>query len=209
MQSEQLNEVFSALAKAQGEMEAAKKDSTNPFFKSKYADLESVVEASRPYLSKYGLCVTHRPVIIEGKQVLRTDLGHSSGQYLSCEIEIKPLKQDIQTLGSYLTYITRYCYKAIVGIVTKDDDGEACMDRSNSNGKHIANSVPSAECILTVEQGNKLRAMVGNDQAIADRITKKYGVASILSIKQKDFDDIIKGLQQLKQKEKQGNTNAQ
>lgn len=204
MQSEQLNEVFAALAKAQGEMEAAKKDSTNPFFKSKYADLESVVESSRPYLSKYGLCVTHRPVIVEGKQLLRTDLGHSSGQYLSCEIEIKPLKQDIQTLGSYLTYITRYCYKAIVGIVTKDDDGESCMDRTN--GKH---AVPPGECILTVEQGNKLRAMVGNDQAIADRIIKKYGVPSILSIKQKDFDDIIKGLQQLQQKEKQGNTHAQ
>ena len=54
--SEALNEIFDALSKAQGEMEGAKKDSTNPHFKSKYADLESVVDACRIPFAKHGLC---------------------------------------------------------------------------------------------------------------------------------------------------------
>lgn len=206
MQSKELNEIYAALAKSQGEMEAAKKDSTNPFFKSKYADLESVVEASRPYLSKHGLCVTHRPMIKEGKQFLRTDLGHLSGQWISCEMELKPQKPDVQSLGSYITYITRYCYKAITGIVTKDDDGEAAMDRTNGNGK---NKVLPEECILTPEQIGKIRNLIGSRTEIADRITKKYGVNTLLQIKQKHFDDIIKGLNAINQTHTKGATHAE
>lgn len=205
MQSEQTNELFTALAKAQDEMEIARKDCNNPFYKSKYADLQSVVGSSRPSLAKHGLSVIHIMEQQDQHTYMTTQLSHSSGQYIRSRVKLSPVKSDVQSLGSYITYMKRYCYAALVGVVTgEDDDGEACMDRPN--GKQ---SIAPEECILTVEQSNKLRAMVGNDQTIADRITKKYGVASILSIKQKDFDDIIKGLQQLKQKEKQGNTHAQ
>lgn len=207
MQSEQTNQLFTALAKAQDEMEIARKDCNNPFYKSKYADLQSVVGSSRPSLAKHGLSVIHIMEQQDQHTYMTTQLSHSSGQYIRSRVKLSPVKSDVQSLGSYITYMKRYCYAALVGVVTgEDDDAEACMDRSATNGK---NAVAPGECILTVEQVNKLRAMVGNDPTIADRITKKYGVASILSIKQKDFDDIIKGLQQLKQKEKQGNTHAQ
>ena len=215
MQSEQINldKLFVALIKSQSEMTLAGKESKSNY--GKYADLRSVVESSRAILSKNELCVFHTFNHESDGLYLTATLGHSSGQYINSKIKIAPPRADIHSLGSYITYMKRYTYAAITGVIVGDvdDDGEAAMDTPkstvNGNTKHLPNSVPPGECILSVEQGNKLRAKVGNDQAIADRITKKYGVPSILSIKQKDFDDIIKGLQQLQQKEKQGNTHAQ
>lgn len=195
MQSEQTNELFTALAKAQDEMEIASKDSSNPFYKSKYADLQSVVGSSRPYLAKHGLSVIHLLQQNDQSTYMVTQLSHSSGQYIRSRVKLSPQKTDIQSLGSYITYMKRYCYAAIVGVVTgDDDDGESAMIRPN--GK---NTVAPEECILTTEQLNKIRSMIGSRSEIADRITKKYGVTTLLQIKQKNFDDIIKGLHQINQ----------
>jgi hypothetical protein len=127
--SDQLGELFGALAKAQATMGAALKDSTNPFFKSNYANLEAVVGISRGPLTDNGLCVTQPPVMGEVGEILLTVLGHASGQWISSEIVLKPTKTDPQSLGSYITYMRRYAYASIVGVVTADDDGESAMDR--------------------------------------------------------------------------------
>lgn len=212
IQSEQTNELFTALAKAQEEMEIASKDSSNPFFKSKYADLQSVVGSSRPYLTKHGLSVIHLLQQEDQSTYMVTQLSHSSGQYIRSKVKLSPQKPDVQSLGSYITYMKRYCYAAIVGVVTgEDDDGEACMNRPNGNGhtKQLANSLPPGECILTPEQGTKLRAMIGSRTDIADRITKKYGVNTLLQIKQKHFDDIIKGLNAINQTHTKGATHVE
>lgn len=135
-ESEQLDKLFSALSKTQLEMETAKEDSTNPFFRSKYADLKSVVASSRPYLAANGLCVIQRTKPDEKGQVyLYTRLGHASGQWMESKMAIRPAKSDIQGIGSYITYLRRYMYAALVGVVTgeEDDDGERAMIRSSKN----------------------------------------------------------------------------
>lgn len=125
----QYNELFAALAKSQAEMHTAGPNSTNPFFKSKYADFGEIVKVSRPALTKNGLCVIQRVINSENGMELCTTLGHSSGQYIESVIKINPLKTDVQSLGSYITYLKRYAYTAIVGVVVsdEDDDGEASM----------------------------------------------------------------------------------
>lgn len=127
-ETETLGELFKALALAQNEMEAATTDATNPFFKSKYAKLEHVVKASRPFLSKHGLSVSQRPFVLEnGQRVLLTRLCHSSGEWMEGCMSINPPKEDIQAMGSYITYLRRYNYSCITGVVTEDesdDDGE-------------------------------------------------------------------------------------
>ncbi len=125
----QYNELFAALAKSQAEMNTAEPTSTNPFFKSKYADFSEIVKVSRPALTKNGLCVIQRVINNETGMELCTTLGHSSGQYIESIIKINPLKTDVQSLGSYITYLKRYAYTAIVGVVVsdEDDDGEASM----------------------------------------------------------------------------------
>ena len=128
--SESINELAGALAKAQSEMKLAGLDSTNPYFKSRYADFASIVKASRPALTKYGLCISQQVLMgEEGQNILFTRLMHASGQYLESTMRIVPAKNDLQTLGSYLTYLKRYAYAAIVGVVAsdEDDDGEEAM----------------------------------------------------------------------------------
>jgi len=129
--TEKLGELFGALAKAQSVMPDAKTDSKNPFFKSKYADLSSIVNAARKPLAENGLSVTQFIQEKEGTSFLFTRLGHTSGQWIDSFIRIQPPKEDIQSLGSYLTYLRRYSYAAIVGVVAsgEDDDGEHTMGR--------------------------------------------------------------------------------
>jgi len=134
-QTKDLAELFSALTKAQAAMSDAKTASENPHYKSKYADLSSVVKASRKPLTENGLAVTQFIREKEGKAFLFTRLGHTSGQWIDSFVGINPLKADIQTLGSYLTYLRRYSYAAITGVVTTDDDdGEASMEHKTIDG---------------------------------------------------------------------------
>ena len=131
-----ISELAKALCKAQGKMKHAIKDANNPFFRSKYADLASVVEASRPALVENGLSVVQ---YTQGN-VLYTMLLHSSGEWIRGHIDLKPMRQvkdagwvaseDPQSYGSCITYARRYALAAITGVATEDDDGNAATGRT-------------------------------------------------------------------------------
>lgn len=121
----ELDKLLAALTKAQGALKVAKKDSNNPFFKNVYADLVSVIKASREALCANGLSVIQRLDLEEGRLVLLTRLCHSSGQWIESAIAVNPPNNNIQTLGSYLTYLRRYTYAALVGVVASDEDDDA------------------------------------------------------------------------------------
>jgi hypothetical protein len=129
MQSEQINELAAALAKAQGAMENAAKNKSNPHFKSTYADLAAVLDAIRTPLSNNGLSTVQTMEIAERCIVLRTTLLHSSGQFIATEypiaVGLKP-----QEMGSSITYGRRYSLAAIVGIAQDDDDANAAAKTS-------------------------------------------------------------------------------
>ena len=125
--SDKIDKIAAALAKAQSEIRGAAKKSKNPFFNSNYADLHTVIESCMPQLSKNGICV------VQGTDFDRKDgwfvttmLMHSSGQWIksSCKIILGP-KQDIQALGSAITYGRRYGLSSIAGIGQFDDDGNS------------------------------------------------------------------------------------
>ncbi len=127
-QSEQVNELAEALAKAQGEMGHAKKDSTNPHFRSSYADFTAVVDALKVPLQKNGLSYAQVTDIDEaGNITMITTLMHKSGQWLRSYYPIRPVQATPQGLGSSLTYGKRYSLAAIVGVaaIDEDDDGNA------------------------------------------------------------------------------------
>ena len=130
----EIDKLAEALSKAQGQMDTAKKDSSNPFFKSSYADLASVWEACRKPLSDNGLSVTQL-VSQEGGwngtgiQSLQTVLLHSSGQYISSTLQLSAKDNTPQAVGSALTYARRYGLSAILGIASDDDDGESAQGR--------------------------------------------------------------------------------
>ena len=125
--SESVAGLAAALAKAQGQMKGAIKDSANPFFKSKYADLASVVEAIRAAFSANGLSYIQTVEPSEKDEVrVETTLLHSSGEWISCGVLSLPVsKVDAQGYGSALTYARRYSLSAAVGVAPEDDDGNA------------------------------------------------------------------------------------
>jgi len=126
-QSEQINELATALAKAQGEIAPAIKDKNNPFFKSSYADLSSIWNACKVPLSKNGLAVLQTTETKEGQLILITTLAHASGQWIRSFLPVLSEKQNAQGLGSALTYMRRYALSAMVGVTSdEDDDGNAC-----------------------------------------------------------------------------------
>jgi hypothetical protein len=129
-QSENINELATALAKAQGEMQVAIKDCINPFFKSKYADLGAVWDVARPVLSKNGLCIMQTTEIVSDKIVMVTVLAHTSGQWIKSYLPLNPAKNDSQGVGAAITYLRRYSLSALVGVVCDDDDdGETAVGR--------------------------------------------------------------------------------
>lgn len=133
--SEQINEVISALAKAQGMMAPAIFNKKNPHFGQKYADFTSCMDACRLPLSQNGLAIVQACQTIDGKLFLVTMIAHTSGQWLKSEFPLNPSKQDSQGIGSAMTYAKRYSLCGILGIVADedgdDDDGETSVGRSN------------------------------------------------------------------------------
>lgn len=135
--SEDLGALFGALARAQGKIREAKKDATNPFFKSKYASLSAVWEACREALSENELGVTQL-VRASGKAVvIITILGHSSGQYVEDRLVMIAKDDTPQGMGSAVTYGRRYALAAMVGVAPEDDDGAAATQGQAPSGvKH-------------------------------------------------------------------------
>ena len=127
--SESIAGLAAALAKAQGAMKGAVKDSANPFFKSKYADLASVVEAIRAAFSANGLSYIQTVQSSDIDEVrVETMILHSSGEWISCGVLALPVsKNDAQGYGSALTYARRYSLSAAVGVAPEDDDGNAAV----------------------------------------------------------------------------------
>ncbi len=132
--SEMINELATALSKAQGQMSGAKKDSENPHFRSKYADLASVREACWKPLTDNGLSVLQSPrlTVVNGAFVaeVETTLMHTSGQFITDTIGVPLTKADAQGLGSAVTYARRYALSAFAGIAPEDDDGNAAVTQT-------------------------------------------------------------------------------
>jgi hypothetical protein len=153
--SETINELAAALAKAQGAIKGAVKDSANPFFKSKYADLASVWDACRKPLADNGLSVVQFPRLANGMVEVTTMLMHSSGQFLSDDLNAEPKDTSPQGIGSTITYLRRYALAAVAGVAPEEDDGEAAQGRtqqprrtapirSGKSGKHRRRAVRRA-----------------------------------------------------------------
>ena len=131
--SDDIKELALALSKTQSILKGALKDSNNPFFKSKYADLASVWEACREPLAANGLSVVQMPCNDTPDSVaLETILMHTSGQWISSVFSMPVSKHDAQAVGSAITYARRYALAAVVGIAPEDDDGNLASGKSET-----------------------------------------------------------------------------
>lgn len=152
--SESLNMLAAAMAKAQGAIKGALKDADNPFFKTKYADLASVVEAIRGPLSTNGLSYVQIAHSIQDAAAFETVILHSSGEWLSCGVLSVPVtKADAQGFGSASTYCRRYSLSAAFGVAPEDDDANAAAKAAPKAAKGIAQNIDQEVALATIDPG--------------------------------------------------------
>lgn len=205
--SEDLKELFTALAKAQLEMRTAGLNAENPYFKSAYADLAEIVRVSRPALSKNGLSVIQQILPNEdGQNILHCILAHSSGQWIETRMRILPAKNDIQSMASYITYLRRYSYAAIVGVVTadEDDDGErAVYDQREVASKGTAVNVkynPKEQSFETIskEQLEELEYELTQYPDITEQVLDGLKLQSLADMPKSKFRVSINRIRDIK-----------
>lgn len=145
--SKETSALSEALAKAQGELENAEKNSRNDHFKNKFADLAANLNVGRGPLSKNGIAVTQFPVMLIEGWHLSTRMLHLSGQFQETVCPLPMEKDNAQGFGGSMTYMRRYSYAAAVGIGQEDDDGNSASgvgQDGNGNGGSKPVSKPAS-----------------------------------------------------------------
>ena len=161
--------VYAALAVAQSQMGKALKDANNPHFKSKYADLSNVTDAALPALNANGIAVFQPMRSIDGKDHVVTIFAHAGGECIECAVPLLVNKNDMQGLGSAITYARRYGLMMMAGIAPEDDDGNAAaqaapMVESTRDAKQRHDNAAAQACayIEASETLDDLRANWSN-----------------------------------------------
>lgn len=125
-----MTKLMPAFIKAQSEIHNARLDSKNPHFKSSYASLESVLDAVKPTLNKYGIAVLQPMVEENDKLFIITKLVHESGESIESKTPVMFDKQTAQAMGSGISYARRYSLAALVCIGADDDDANEATQPS-------------------------------------------------------------------------------
>ena len=148
--SETIKELAKALSLAQGVMPAAKMDKINPFLKSMYADLGSVIMAAKSPLKDNGLSVSQLVGGDGNRVIITTILMHQSGEWLSTDFTMPVSeargKSQVQEIGSIITYLRRYSLASILGVhADEDTDGSKAEEKKTSKATKPALAEPIAQ----------------------------------------------------------------
>jgi ERF superfamily len=156
--SPSVSTLAAAMSRVQAKIHSARKDKSNPHFRSRYADLGSVWEACREQLTAEGFAVLQLTHGTPDVPAVTTILLHSSGEWVRSTLRLRPVKIDPQGVGSALTYARRYALSAMVGVVADDDD----------DGNSASTRQALQECV------NMARALNLSDSAFIDNIEAYY-----------------------------------
>lgn len=178
--------LYAALAAAQSEMGKALKDSNNPHFKSKYADLASVMDACMPSLTKHGIAVLQPPYHDETGRYVKTILVYGeTGEMAECLVPLIIGKNDMQGYGSAVTYARRYGLMSMAGIAPEDDDGNAA-----GNGEPI-----------TFEQMQEILTLLNETGSDTEAFCQYLKIDAIKHMPAAKFEMAMKALQAKKAQE--------
>jgi hypothetical protein len=145
LKSESIAALAKAIALSQLHVENAMKSSTNPHFKSKYADLAEILNTVRPVFSANGIAIVQTPTFESGVASVETMLCHESGEFISSVCSSPVSKQDAQGIGSAITYLRRYSLAAMCGIAQEDDDGQHAVQEPQTQRQAPSRKLSNAE----------------------------------------------------------------
>ena len=190
--SESIKEIAAAMNKAQAHMTAAKKDANNTFFKSKYADLGSVILALKEAFADNGLCYTQSPVMDGNAVGVTTRIMHISGEWLEGTLTIPLTKLDPQGAGSAITYARRYALQSMAGVPAADDDAEFAMGRKSEQA-------PAKPEFISEEQKQIIINELAKAQYPLEGFLKNAGVSSLAEVKESWFKRCLTHIQTVAQ----------
>ena len=146
-----ITKIAPALLKAQQSMSNPKKGASNPFFKSKYADLNAVREACIPALNEHGITVLQPTIVADGKNYINTILLHESGEWMSSVTEVIASKpNDAQSHGSGMSYARRYGLQSFCALGADDDDGNKAVEKQDV--KPYVNQITQCKSIADLKK---------------------------------------------------------
>jgi len=203
--SHEAKDLFTALAKAQGEMSILMTNKINPYFGIKYADLRHMIRESRAPLAHNGLAVIQQIVAgNDGQSSLNTILTHESGQWIKSTVRITPAKNDIKTIESYTNFMKRLAYGSMVGIVSEgeDDDGEIEM----ANAREIVAKGPSNKYdpkresfeAITKEQLEELEYELSEYPDIGESVLDGLRILSLADMPKSQFMKSVQRIREIK-----------
>ena len=187
-QSESVNELATALAKAQAEIRNPGKNTKNTFFKNEYADLTAVLGCIRPVASANGLSFIQAVEAYNGNVAVTSQITHSSGQWIKqvASVEVpKTSKNPIQDLGSMATYLKRYQAQSMWAICADEDTDAQDLGIEDINDEKVAH----------------LDAMLDATKSSKEAFLKVYGVENLKSLTDSQYEKAKKQLQQKKAKQ--------
>lgn len=197
--SESIKNLAIALAKFQGEVSNPSNTATNPFFKSKYAPLDTVLNTVRPILSKNGLSVVQAPSGDGESIIVVTTLIHESGEWIEFpELVLKADKATAQGAGSAITYARRYALSAILGISSEDDDDGNSAEptkRETKEKKSNGSNISEAQ----IKRLYAISNSVGVDANTVKAAVKQRMNKEVKDLTKKEYDTVVAGYEKLKE----------
>jgi len=195
-----MKNIATALAAAQINMGKALKQANNPHFRSKYADLGSVMDACLPALNERGIAVIQPTGEDEHGRFIETLLIHGeSGETLSCRVPLIIGKNDMQGYGSAVTYARRYGLMAMAGIAPEDDNGNAA-----------AKAAPKVEPPkpISADQFKEVNDLIFDTETDEVKLSSYWKVDELTQMNAKQASEAIAMLTKKKSKQEEENGTA-
>lgn len=205
LRSPQLNELYTALAKAQSEFKVAGKSRKGQW--GTYEEINDLVAATRPALTKNGLAVKFDIILSDnGQSILNTTLSHSSGQFETTQVRIIPAKGTTQALGEQLTYLQRYTYKCVTGVsLSNDPDDNDTGGEEEEETRVTPNFLrkPADEKtfeVITKYQLQEIERELDGYTELAEEILTKLNLRSFADLQQNKCEATLKRIREIKSK---------
>jgi len=172
--------LYAALSKAQAEMKPAKFNKVNPHFKSKYADLSSIMESCKEALCNNKLSILQIIDYENSEMILKTRIAHESGEFIEAKFFLRTEKNTLQGLGSAITYARRYSLAAILGIVAdEDDDGNQATEEEEL-------------CITKPQEDYLVKMLLTLNEDDRAKVIKSLGFNNMGKVKKTNFEPTVK-----------------
>ena len=195
--SESIVEISKAMAKFQAEVKQPFKDANNPFFKSKYVPLESVVESITSIAPKHGISFVQWASNDENGRVgVSTMIMHTSGEYIEFDpVYMNADKNTAQGAGALISYLKRYSLSAVFGITSdQDDDGNHASGNTNKP-KQQPKAKP--EHIKNLKEKIAQAVEIGGDDASEQKVMKWLRISDYDTVTEAQINPMIKRLNEL------------